>query len=181
MHDGGQQVAASFRQAAFLPGSLVFERSFDSERQACGAVFENVIRGASLNAFDGELLSDGAGYQDERKIFAVLLERLQGRHSRPARQVVIGQDHVIGVFPQRPREFFGGSDNIDHRLVARLFEPSDAELGILRAVFDVEHPPRLPLANRARHLQRTHSLRLDVFQNAPITFRGRRPSRAAAG
>jgi hypothetical protein len=76
----------------------------DGRRQAVAFLFENIIGGAGLEAFDGRLLADGAGHQDERQIGKILADELERFEAVVIGEFVIREYQVPRPFVQRLNE-----------------------------------------------------------------------------
>jgi hypothetical protein len=119
-------------QAAF---GFLFQGAADYFRKACQAIFQNVISSSLPDAFDREHVPQCARHQDQRDIETLAAKHVERFHSRPIRQVVIGEHDFGRVRAQRLGEGGFVLNNNRIHVEAVLAQRAQNQFRVERVVF----------------------------------------------
>ena len=163
-------------QPFFGPHSLLaaeksFPRPAHGEGQPSQPVFEDEISYALLQAFDRQFLADGAGREQERLRMAMALQQVKGIHAGPARQPIIGDDHIKRKMQTLAKLRLVLHDFRGHA-VSTAIQLRQAQLGIGAGIFHQQHAQLFPVGGgggggRAHECSVTGGCRLTTSQYSP--------------
>ena len=97
-------------------------------------IFEKVIGGSLLNAFDRHEFAECSGDHDDWNVEALSAENLDSIEAVPARKAVISEDYFVCVRADALGELLGGLDNFALDLNAAGFQRVQDKLNVGRIV-----------------------------------------------
>jgi hypothetical protein len=130
--------------------TLLGQHAADRDGQAAKAVLHDVVGGAVLHRLDRRFLPERAGDEDERR--ARRRPPHYGQRLQPveARQRVVGEDDVVPAAGQRGGEALARVHPLDLRHDPRGGQRLGDQLGVDRAVLEVQDPAGLHARLRVR-------------------------------
>ena len=134
------EVALQLHAFATHPG--VGQRTRDGGRQALQPVLHDVVSGAGPHSRHRGVLTDGAGYDDEREVLAGRLQHRQRPRSVESREVVIAQHDIPRLTCQCRAERLGGFDALVGRDESATPQLAQDHFGVGRAILDEERAER---------------------------------------
>lgn len=132
-----------FGSLALIFLALCFPRATDGDGEQAEAVFQNIVRHAPFQAFDGLLFAQRPGHQNEWRLDPLGSHRFKDIHARSLWHPVIRQHHVIGHSARSLHDFFECDRHVPIHIEARGLQRTQGQFDILAAVFEEEHPERV--------------------------------------
>lgn len=136
---GGEAFAFGLGGAKAFALLAFTKRAADGGDEAKGTIFQDVIVSAGPHGIDGAVFADVAGKENEGRGGGDLAGEAEGFGAVEAHQGEIGKDEIV-----RATQFFGVAfargDRGDGAIGPLLGEKLANELGVLRAIFQVQNP-----------------------------------------
>jgi len=122
-----------------LPPLLTLgQGALHDRHQALQPALQYVVGGACLETLDGDLLADGAGNEDERKVEILCPQQAQRGQPVEGGEGVVGEDEVIARGFYAIQELLTCLYTSPAAFVARRLQHPDFQFGIGRVVLDNE-------------------------------------------
>ena len=157
-HAGVERIGIAqlrFHRFARLAQAHFFECAVDRHRQARQAVLDHVVGRTALQHVDRVVFADDARDEDEREVRVLPAHQVERLAARIARQLVVGEDHVVAVAVKRGHEVRLVVDPGHAHVRVGAFQPLLQDLGVEGRVFQQQHAQAAVL--RRGGVRLTHS------------------------
>ena len=99
-------------------------------------ILQDVVGSALLDTFHGSQFAQRARDQDDWNVQSFPAQHFDGLHAIPIRELVIRQNHVVGVFPHQLGELLCCLGNISSGIQTCLPQRSQIQFDVGILIFD---------------------------------------------